>query len=240
MTPWGSSTSTSRRRSFFREFERFDRHVESLRHKGSADRVQWVSVCSPNYLHDAHVRFAFRVGADVVCEKPLVLNPWNCDVLQELEAEHGRRVFTVLQLRLHPDLVALKKRFDAERRAMHDVTLTYVTARGKWYLYSWKGDAERSGGLVTNIGIHLFDLLLWLFGPPAKAEVHVSDARRASGTLELARARVRWLVSIDSADLPAEVKAAGRRTFRSLEVDGEKVEFSEGSPACTRGSTRKL
>jgi UDP-N-acetyl-2-amino-2-deoxyglucuronate dehydrogenase len=214
--------------AFFREFERFDRHVESLRRSGSGDRVHWVSVCSPNYLHDAHVRFAFRVGADAICEKPLALNPWNCDALQELEAEHGCRVFTVLQLRLHPDLVALKKRFDAERGRRHEVTLTYVTARGQWYLYSWKGDVERSGGLATNIGVHLFDLLLWLFGPAEKLEVHAADPRRATGTLALSRADVRWLVSIDPADVPAEATAAGKRTFRSLEVDGERVEFSDG------------
>jgi UDP-N-acetyl-2-amino-2-deoxyglucuronate dehydrogenase len=202
--------------------------VESLRRSGSSDRVHWVSVCSPNYLHDAHVRFAFRLGADAICEKPLVLNPWNCDALQELEASCGHRVLTVLQLRLHPELVALKKRFESERHGRREVTLTYVTARGRWYLYSWKGDVERSGGLATNIGVHLFDLLLWLFGPAERVEVHLADPRRVAGRLMLERADVRWLVSIDTADVPAEVRAAGRRTFRSLEVDGDRVEFSEG------------
>ncbi len=214
--------------AYFREFERFDRHVEALRRHGEESRVHLVSVCSPNYLHDAHVRFAFRVGADAICEKPLVLNPWNCDALRELEAESGRRVYTVLQLRLHPELLAAKARFDADRDRVWDVNLTYVTARGQWYLYSWKGEIERSGGLATNIGIHLFDLLLWLFGPAEKVEVRRRDAQRVEGVLALARARVRWHISIDGADLPEEARAAGKRSFRALDVDGTRIEFSDG------------
>ena len=211
---------------FFTEIERFDRHLEKLRRGGEEDRVHFVSVCSPNYLHDAHIRLALRVGADVICEKPLVINPWNLDALQDLEHESGRRVNTVLQLRLHPQLMALRERLSASPRH-HEVELTYITARGGWYDVSWKGSEERSGGLVTNIGIHLFDLLLWLFGPVDECVVHWRAPRRIAGVLELARARVRWFLSADPADLPF-APAPGASTFRSITVDGEHVEFSEG------------
>jgi UDP-N-acetyl-2-amino-2-deoxyglucuronate dehydrogenase len=214
---------------FFTEFERFDRHLEKLRRGPEADRVQWLTVCSPNYLHDAHIRLALRVGADVICEKPLVINPWNLDALQELEAETGRRVHTVLQLRLHPQLVALRDRLRAEPAGKaHDVCLTYTTARGRWYDVSWKGSDERSGGIVTNIGIHLFDLLLWLFGPAGRCEVHVREAHRIAGFLELARARVRWFLSTDAADLPFAPDPGVKTTFRSITVDGREIEFSDG------------
>lgn len=215
--------------NFFTEFERFDRHIEKRRRNTSENRIHFVSVCSPNYLHDAHVRFALRVGAHAICEKPLVLNPWNCDALMDLEAESGRRVYTVLQLRLHPTLIALKQRLDREPPGRkHDVRLTYVTSRGKWYQVSWKGSVERSGGLATNIGIHFFDLLLWLFGPVQGQEVCLSTPTRTGGCLELERARVEWFLSVDREDLPEDTRANGKSTYRSITVDGSEVEFSEG------------
>ena len=213
--------------AFFTEFERFDRHLEKLRRGPVEKRVDYVSVCSPNHLHDAHARLALRVGADALCEKPLVLNPWNLDALQELEAEHGRRVWTVLQLRLHPALVALKAAVDAEPARRFAVRLTYVTRRGTWYRYSWKGDAAKSGGVATNIGVHFFDALQWLFGPVRQHRVHLREPERAAGHLDLARADVEWFLSLDGRDLPAEVRAE-RPTFRSITVDGEAVEFSGG------------
>ena len=214
---------------FFTEFERFDRHAEKMRRQGEEDRVHWVSICSPNYLHDAHIRFALRMGADVICEKPLVLNPWNCDALEDLEAEYGRKICTVLQLRLHPALIALKERLDREPPSKkHEVCLTYCTSRGRWYLTSWKGNVERSGGLVTNIGIHFFDMLTWLFGPVEQNELHLADPLSSSGTLELERARVKWFLSIDRSFLPTEVSAAGRTTHRSITIDGEEIDFTGG------------
>jgi UDP-N-acetyl-2-amino-2-deoxyglucuronate dehydrogenase len=214
---------------FFTEIERFDRHLEKLRRGPDADRVDYVSVCSPNYLHDAHIRLALRVGAHVICEKPLVINPWNLDALQDLERETGRRVNTVLQLRLHPQLIALRETLTATAAAdPHEVCLTYVTARGSWYDVSWKGSEERSGGLVTNIGIHFFDLLIWLFGGVAGCEVHLRDPRRLAGYLELERARVRWFLSSDIRDLPFTPEPGVKTTFRSITVDGHEIEFSEG------------
>jgi len=214
---------------FFTEIERFDRHLEKLRRGADRDRVHYVSICSPNYLHDAHIRLALRVGAHALCEKPLVINPWNLDALQELERETGGKVNTVLQLRLHPRLVALRERIAADDRSrQYDVSLTYVTARGRWYDTSWKGSDERSGGLVTNIGIHLFDLLLWLFGPVVTSEVHLREPRRMAGFLELARARVRWFLSADAADLPFAPLPGSKTTFRSMTFDDEAIEFSEG------------
>lgn len=214
---------------FFTEFERFDRHLEKLRRGGQEGRVDYVSVCSPNYLHDAHIRHALRAGADVICEKPLVINPWNLESLQELEAETGRRISTVLQLRLHPQLVALKAQIDAEAASVrHEVCLTYVTTRGRWYDVSWKGSDERSGGIVTNIGIHFFDLLMWLFGPVEASTVHLREPHRVAGALELAKARVVWFLSVEAADLPFTPQAGGRATHRSIVVDGLEVEFSDG------------
>jgi UDP-N-acetyl-2-amino-2-deoxyglucuronate dehydrogenase len=212
---------------FFTEFERFDRHLEKLRRGSSDKRVDYLSVCSPNYLHDAHIRMALRVGADVICEKPLVINPWNLDALVELERETGRRVQTVLQLRLHPTLIALKERLDAEGRR-HTVALTYVTSRGHWYDVSWKGSPERSGGIATNIGIHFFDLLLWLFGGVTDCDVHLSEPTRMAGHLELQRATVRWFLSTDRSDLPFVPEPGGRSTYRSITVDGEDMEFTDG------------
>ena len=213
---------------FFTEIERFDRHLEKLRRGSEADRVHYVSICSPNYLHDAHIRLALRVGAHAICEKPIVINPWNLDALQELEHETGRTVNTVLQLRLHPQLVALRDRIAGQRSPRpYDVSLTYVTVRGRWYDTSWKGSDERSGGIVTNIGIHLFDLVLWLFGPVGACEVHLREPRRLAGFLELAHARVRWFLSADLADLPFAPEPGLKTTFRSITVDGEAVEFSD-------------
>lgn len=214
---------------FFTEIERFDRHLEKLRRGPSENRVHYVSVCSPNYLHDAHCRLALRVGADVICEKPLVINPWNLDALAELEAETGRRINTVLQLRVHPALLALKAKLQQNPgRGQREVVLTYITSRGNWYHVSWKGQPEKSGGVATNIGIHLFDLLLWLFGPAGSLRVYHADERRVSGWFELETARVKWFLSVDPEDLPASAKAAGKTTFRSIAMDGEELEFSEG------------
>ena len=215
--------------AFFTEIERFDRHLEKLRRAPEAERVEVVSVCSPNHLHDAHVRLALRVGADAICEKPLVLNPWNLDVLEALAEEYGRSVYTVLQLRVHPSLVELRERLRAEgaNGRRHRVRLSYVTSRGTWYRYSWKGDPQKSGGLATNIGIHFFDLLLWLFGDVVRSEVHLADPERTAGVLELQRADVQWFLSIDRNDLPAPVRGV-QPTFRSITVDGEEVEFSGG------------
>lgn len=215
--------------AFFTEIERFDRHLEKLRRAPASECVEVVSVCSPNHLHDAHVRLALRVGADAICEKPLVLNPWNLDVLEALAEEYGRSVYTVLQLRVHPSLVELRERLRAEgaNGRRHRVRLSYVTSRGTWYRYSWKGDPQKSGGLATNIGIHFFDLLLWLFGDVARSEVHLAEPERTAGFLELERADVQWFLSIDRDDLPAPVRGV-QPTFRSITVDGEEVEFSGG------------
>jgi len=214
---------------FFTEIERFDRHLEKLRRGPEADRVHYVSICSPNYLHDAHIRLALRVGAHAMCEKPIVINPWNLDALEELEHESGQTVNTVLQLRLHPSLVALKQRLAAEPSArQHEVCLTYITARGAWYGTSWKGSEERSGGLVINIGIHLFDLMIWLFGPVVGCRLHQREPERMAGFIELERARVQWLLSTRMTDLPFAPEPGVKTTFRSITVDGREIEFSEG------------
>lgn len=214
---------------FFTEFERFDRHLEKLRRMGEEHRAHYVTICSPNYLHDAHVRFALRIGADAICEKPLALNPWNLDALAELEAEHGRKVNTILQLRVHPALIELREKLRTQKSGKkHDVVLTYITTRGAWYLVSWKGQVDRSGGLATNIGIHFFDLLIWFFGNVQKSEVHLATPTRTGGFLELDNANVRWFLSIDRGDLPAEALKKDQTTFRSITIDGAEVEFSEG------------
>lgn len=212
---------------FFTEIERFDRHLEKLRRGPEEERVHFISVCSPNYLHDSHCRLALRVGADVICEKPLVINPWNLDALEEIETETRRRVSTVLQLRVHPSLVQLREALQGDS-TVHDVELTYITSRGPWYQISWKGQADKSGGVATNIGIHFFDLLMWLFGSVNGIKVYHSDDERMSGFIELERARVRWFLSVDKNDLPEAVKANGRTTYRSITVDGKEIEFSEG------------
>ncbi len=214
---------------FFPEIERFDRHLDKLRRGPEENRVHWVSVCSPNYLHDAHIRMALRNDADVICEKPLVLSPWNLDALEEIERETGRRVFNILQLRVHPALIALKERLrSSPSTSRHDVVLTYVTSRGPWYDVSWKGREERSGGIAANIGIHFFDLLMWLFGPPQLTEVHVREPRRMAGFIGLDSADVRWFLSLHREDLPWGPKPGGKTTYRSITIDGEEVEFTEG------------
>ncbi|HRS17162.1 MAG TPA: Gfo/Idh/MocA family oxidoreductase [Thermoanaerobaculaceae bacterium] len=214
---------------FFPEIERFDRHLEKLRRGPEENRVHYVSICSPNYLHDAHIRLALRVGADAICEKPLVINPWNLDALEELESETGRRVYTILQLRVHPALVALKQSLSSERNApRRHVKLTYITSRGPWYSVSWKGSEERSGGVATNIGIHFFDLVMWLFGDVQGVGVHLREPRRMAGTLELERADVEWFLSVDRADLPFEPQPGKATTHRSITVDGKEIEFTEG------------
>ena len=212
---------------FFTEFERFDRHLELLRRQGSERRVDYLAICSPNYLHDAHIRLALRIGADAVCEKPLVLNPWNLDALEELEKETGKKVYTILQLRVHPSLLKLKAEIVPAARK-REIVLTYVTARGTWYLYSWKGSPEESGGLASNIGIHFFDFLLWVFGKCVSYEVHLNNARKMAGVLELEHATVKWYLSIDRADLPESVQKENRTTYRSITLDGKEIEFSEG------------
>lgn len=214
---------------FFTEIERFDRHLERLRRGAEQNRVQYVSICTPNYLHDAHCRLGMRIGADVICEKPLVINPWNLDALQEIEQETGRRINTVLQLRVHPALIELREKLLAGRSGkQHDVMLTYITSRGAWYHNSWKGAAEKSGGVATNIGVHFFDLLLWLFGKAGDCRVHHSDPKRMAGFIDLEHARVRWFLSVDPADLPYQAEPGKKATFRSITVDGQDVEFSEG------------
>lgn len=213
--------------AFFTEFERFDRHVEKL--KRSGEKIEYVSICSPNYLHDAHMRFGLRSGADVICEKPIVLNPWNIDALQEIERETGHNIFTILQLRLHESIIALKNKVDnSPKDKLFEFDLTYQTSRGNWYYSSWKGDVSKSGGIATNIGVHFFDMLGWIFGKVKDNIVHIHTHDRAAGLLEFERARIRWFLSIEYDTIPEEVRVAGKRTFRSMEVDGEQIEFSDG------------
>lgn len=214
---------------FFTEFERFDRHIEKLRRKDNQQAIDYVSICSPNHLHDAHIRFALRSGAHAICEKPIVLNPWNIDALLDIEAEAPGSIFTVLQLRLHPSIIALKERVAAAPAdKVFEVDLSYITSRGKWYHYSWKGDEAKSGGVATNIGVHFYDMLQWVFGPLQENILHHRDPQRAAGFLAYERARVRWFLSVDAADLPKEVAERGQRTYRSLQIGGEEVEFSDG------------
>ncbi len=213
---------------FFTEPERFDRHLDKLRRKGER-KIDYVSICSPNYLHDAHIRLALRNHAHAICEKPLVLNPWNVEALAEIEKETGKNINTILQLRLHPSIIALKKQVDeAPEGKIFDIDLTYITSRGRWYFISWKGDIEKSGGVATNIGIHFFDMLIWIFGGVQKNIVHISAPDKAAGFLQLQKARVRWFLSIDEKTLPDLVLLSGKRTYRSLTIEGQEVEFSEG------------
>jgi UDP-N-acetyl-2-amino-2-deoxyglucuronate dehydrogenase len=218
------------RASFFQEYERFDRHLERLRREDDTHRVHYVSICSPNHLHDAHIRQALRVGADAICEKPIVLNPWNLEALQKLELEYGQKVWTVLQLRVHPAILALKNTLDVigQTGRRHEVELTYITTRGLWYDYSWKGEIDRSGGIATNIGVHFFDLLLWLFGSVHSNELHISQPRRVGGFLELQLANIRWYLSLEEVDLPEGVRSRGNTTYRSITIDGNELEFTGG------------
>jgi UDP-N-acetyl-2-amino-2-deoxyglucuronate dehydrogenase len=212
---------------FFVEFERFDRHFDKLKRTGT--KIDFVSICSPNYLHDSHIRFALRHKADAICEKPIVLNPWNVDALQEIENETGQRIYTVLQLRLHPKIIELREKIrNSSKNKIHDVELTYITSRGNWYNISWKGDIQKSGGVATNIGVHFFDMLGWIFGGVKKNIVHASEYNKTAGFLELENARIKWFLSLDYNDIPQSVKESGKRTFRSITLDGEEIEFSEG------------
>lgn len=213
---------------FFVETERFDRHIEKLKYDKGVN-LDYVSICTPNYLHDSHIRMALRRGADAICEKPLVLNPWNLDALKKMEQESGQRVWNILQLRVHQSIIDLKKKVDAAPKdKIFDVDLTYLTSRGNWYYTSWKGDVNKSGGIATNIGVHFYDMLSWIFGDVKENVVHVHTHDRAAGYLEFERARVRWFLSINYDVLPEEVKEKGQRTFRSITIEGEELEFSGG------------
>jgi len=214
---------------FFTEFERFDRHIDKLRRANNSKQIDFVSICSPNYLHDSHMRFALRAGADAICEKPLVLNPWNIDGLQEIERDTGRKVNTILQLRVHPSIEALRAEVkQTSLPTKHDVDLTYITSRGHWYLQSWKGDLKKSGGIATNIGVHFFDMLHFIFGDLQENIVHLASDTKAAGYLEYEHARVRWFLSVDVNDVPPNQRASGQRTYRSITVDGKEIEFSGG------------
>ncbi|MDX1462816.1 MAG: Gfo/Idh/MocA family oxidoreductase [Marinirhabdus sp.] len=213
---------------FFVEFERFDRHISKLQFEKNVN-LDYVSICTPNYLHDSHIRFALREGADAICEKPLVMNPWNLDALAKIEQESGNRIWNILQLRVHPNIIALKEKIEnGPKNKVYDIDLTYLTSRGNWYYTSWKGSEEKSGGIATNIGVHFYDMLGWIFGKVKENIVHVHTHDRASGYLELEQARVRWFLSINEDVLPNDIKAKGQRTFRSISVEGEELEFSGG------------
>ena len=212
---------------FFVEYERFDRHLDKLRRLGK--KIDYISICSPNYLHDSHIRFALRQQADAICEKPIVLNPWNIDALQEIEKETNRRIFNILQLRLHPAIISLREKIQqGPTDKIYDIDLTYITGRGHWYFISWKGDIQKSGGIATNIGVHFFDMLTWIFGDVKENIVHLLLHNKAAGFLHLEKARVRWLLSVDMNDLPDGVKAKGQHTFRSMILENKKFEFSDG------------
>jgi UDP-N-acetyl-2-amino-2-deoxyglucuronate dehydrogenase len=214
---------------FFTEFERFDRHVEKLKRQGETKKVHFVSITSPNYLHDSHIRFALRVGADAISEKPLVLNPWNIDALMQLEQETGQKTYNILQLRAHPAIIELKKKIEGlPKDKKHEIDLTYITSRGHWYMSSWKNDISKSGGIASNIGVHFYDMLTWIFGEVQQNIVHVSEPQKSGGYLELESARVRWFLSIDYNDVPEDIKQKDQRTYRSIKVDGDEIEFSGG------------
>jgi UDP-N-acetyl-2-amino-2-deoxyglucuronate dehydrogenase len=224
---------------FFVEFERFDRHIDKLRREGT--QVDYISICSPNYLHDSHIRFALRSGSHAICEKPLVLNPWNFEGLEEFQKETGKKVYNVLQLRLHSSITALREKIrKGPKDRVYDIDLSYITSRGNWYHYSWKGNIQKSGGIATNIGIHFFDMLIWIFGDVRKNVTHLLECDKASGYLELEQARVRWYLSVDYEDLPEDIKRKGQRTFRSITIDGDEMEFSEGFTDLHTDTYRKI
>lgn len=216
--------------AFFTEYERFSRYLEQLRRGPAENAVDYVTVCAPNYLHDAHCRLAMRSGADVICEKPLVINPWNLDALADVEAETGKKINTILQLRVHPKLLELRERLLTARKdgTRHKVNMTYITARGNWYHYSWKGVPEKSGGVAVNIGIHFFDLLIWLFGEVGETRLYLSDTKKMSGYIEMEHADVQWFLSVDYNDLPFTPTPGEKTTYRSITVDGEEIEFTGG------------
>ena len=212
---------------FFTEFERFDRHIEKLKRSGT--KIDYVSICSPNYLHDSHIRYGLRIGADVICEKPLVLNPWNVDALIELEEEYNNKVHTILQLRHHEAILELKDKIaNGPADKIYDIDLTYITSRGNWYYTSWKGDESKSGGIASNIGVHFFDMLQWIFGPMQSFSVNEKTRDTNSGTLQLKQANVNWYLSINSENLPDQAKKEKLTTFRTLSIEGESIEFSKG------------
>jgi UDP-N-acetyl-2-amino-2-deoxyglucuronate dehydrogenase len=212
---------------FFTEFERFDRHLDKLKRKG--EKVDFISICSPNYLHDSHIRFALRYGANAICEKPLVLNPWNLEALEEIERETGNKVFTILQLRLHPSIIALREQIkNGPKDKVYDIDLRYITSRGHWYHSSWKGELAKSGGIATNIGIHFFDMLMWIFGPLKSQTITTHAGDHAAGEMSLQQANVKWFLSINYDHIPEDVKSKGKRTYRSLTMEGNEIEFSEG------------
>lgn len=213
---------------FFTEFERFDRHVSKLKYEKNIS-LDYVSICTPNYLHDSHIRFALRQNANAICEKPLVLNPWNIDALKNIENETGKKIYNILQLRCHPSIIALKKKIDeGPKNKIYDIDLTYLTSRGNWYYSSWKGDIDKSGGISTNIGVHFYDMLSWIFGDLKQNIVHINDHDRSAGYLEFEKARVRWFLSINYDLIPDEIKKSGKRTYRSITIEGEELEFSDG------------
>ncbi len=233
--------------NFFIEPERFDRHLDKLhrltksKESGEHVKVDFVSICSPNYMHDSHIRLALRNDATAICEKPIVLNPWNLDALQEIEKETGKKVYTIFQVRLHPVIKALREKIlNSPDDKVYDVDLTYITSRGKWYYRSWKGNIEKSGGIATNIGIHFFDLLTWIFGEVKENIVNVLQPEKAAGILHLRKAQVRWFLSLDYQDVPEAIKEKGLRTFRSLTVEKEEIEFSEGFTDLHTESYRQL
>jgi UDP-N-acetyl-2-amino-2-deoxyglucuronate dehydrogenase len=213
---------------FFIEYERFDRHIQKLK-KQTYNKVDYISICSPNFLHDSHIRFALRSGANAICEKPIVLNPWNIDNLISIEQEFGKKVYTILQLRLHPSIIKLKEMVrQSKKDKVFDVDLTYITSRGNWYFYSWKGDEKKSGGVATNIGVHFYDMLHFIFGNVKENIVHYKDEKKVAGFLEFEKAIVRWFLSVDDKDLPINISKLNQRTYRSIIIDKEEFEFSEG------------
>lgn len=225
--------------SFYTEYERFDRFVEKIKH--TKDKLDFVTVCTPNYLHDSHIRFGLRAGADVICEKPLVLNPWNIDALQKMEEQTGRKVYNILQLRLHPAIIEWKNMVDnGPKDKVYDVDLTYITSRGLWYYTSWKGDSSKSGGVATNIGVHFYDMLSWIFGSIKENIVHIYEHDRAAGLLLFERARVRYFMSINADTLPKQAVEQGKRTYRKMEMDGKEIEFSDGFTELHTESYKKI
>lgn len=225
--------------SFYTEYERFDRFVEKIKH--TKDRLDYVSVCTPNYLHDSHIRFGLRAGADVICEKPLVLNPWNIDALQKMEEQTGKKVYNILQLRLHPAIIEWKNMIDnGPKDKVYDVDLTYITSRGLWYYTSWKGDSSKSGGVATNIGVHFYDMLSWIFGNIQENIVHIYEHDRAAGLLRFEKARVRYFMSINADTLPKQAIEQGKRTYRKMEMDGKEIEFSDGFTELHTESYKKI
>lgn len=215
--------------SFFKEFERFDRHLEKLKRESPDKAIDYLTICAPNFLHDAHIRLALRLGADAICEKPLVLNPWNLDALAQIELETGKKVYNILQLREHKSAKALKAKVENEKsNTKYNITLNYITTRGQWYDHSWKGDIEKSGGVATNIGVHFFDLLTWIFGKVQHNHLYIKETRRVAGMLELEKANVEWFLSLEKNDLPPEAAKRGLRTYRSLTINNEEFNFSNG------------